>query len=484
MTPDEITAIYHRGPEAIIHLVEELCTTIERLKGTTHDQAERIQTLEHQLHQHSQNSHNPPSQDRFVKPKSRRRPSGRSPGGQPGHPGRTLEPSSDPDHIVRHRVEQCKHCARAMADVETTDWESRQVFDLPPIKLEITEHQAEVKFCPACYHGNRATFPDGVDQPIQYGPEISALIVYLKQYQLLPYERIRQYCADLLNHPISTGTLVNINHICAGRLASVDADIRTQLQKSPVLHCDETGIRQGQKRHWLHVASTDFLTGYSIHPKRGKEAIDAMGILSDYNGTAVHDAWAPYFGYGCTHALCNAHILRELAAVEELTGQSWPRELAEVLLETHHAVEAAKEQKADTLEATPQQSFVKRYEELVAQGRRENLPSDAPRKPGQRGRKKQTKAQNLLDRLEKYQPLILAFLYDFRVPFTNNQGERDIRMVKVQQKISGTFRSENGGQVFCRIRGYLSSVRKCSLSTIEALRSVFEGTPIAPRPPC
>jgi len=489
MSREEIVTAVFAGRQAVLQLLGKLCSIICMLNNMIAERdariaeyEERIKALEHQLHQNSRNSHNPPSRDRFDKPKRRRTKSDEPAGGQKGHPGHTLPKAENPDHVIRHQVDKCERCTRSLEDVEPVRRETRQVVDLPPLKIEVTEHQIETKICPDCSHVNQSAFPEGVQQPVQYGPNLKALVVYLTQFQLLPYDRTRQLFADLFDHPVSTGTLVNINQSCAERLQPVEAQIITQLRQAPVIHCDETGVRLNKEPHWLHVVSTERLTYYFIHRKRGKEAMDEMNVLPDFHGTAVHDFWSPYFRYDCRHGVCNAHILRELTAAEERTNQTWPKQLAQLLNEMNQGVQQASAT-GEALEPAQRQQFEERYQQLIEQGWRENPPLSAPPGPRKRGRPKKTKTQNLLDRLEEHQESVLAFLHDPQVPFTNNQAEQDVRMAKVQQKISGTFRSTDGAQTFCRIRGYISTARKHAVSTLEAIRSVFNGTPFVPEQP-
>jgi transposase-like protein/uncharacterized coiled-coil protein SlyX len=248
---------------------------------------------------------------------------------------------------------------------------------------------------------------------------------------------------------------------------------------SGVVHFDETGLYIDGKRHWLHVASTQNLTYYGAHPKRGDEATTEIGILPHFQGTAIHDFWKSYFKYYCRHALCNAHHLRELTAIYELDGQQWPKDLIDLLLEIKKAVSQQKAY-SDMLDPVQLQNYEERYNRIIAWGLAENPPPILLDKVRKRGKTKQTKAKNLLDRLQQHRPEVLAFMYDFQVPFDNNLAERDIRMTKVKQKISGTFRSQEGANTFCRIRSYISTVKKNSGSVIDAIKAAFDGKPLYP----
>ena len=266
---------------------------------------------------------------------------------------------------------------------------------------------------------------------------------------------------------------------CAAGLATTEEAIEERLRATPVAHFDETGFHIEGKRYWLHLASTEGLTCYGWHTKRGKEATDTLGILPRFEGRAVHDGWGSYFQYGCDHALCNAHHPRELTFVQEQDGQSWAGDMKELLLEVKARVEQAKAAGAEDLNEATRREFEVRYQRILAQGMAATPPLE-PRPPGKRGRRKQSKAKNLLDRLAAHQQSVLAFMEDFRVPFDNNLAERDLRMVKVQQKISGCFRSGDGATAFCRIRGYISTVRKQRHDVLAAIEHVFAGSPFVP----
>ena len=448
-----------------------------------HELAERLKELEARGAKTSRNSSKPPSSDGLQKPapKSQRKRSGRKPGGQPGHAGETLAQVDAPDHITVHVLCECDYCGESLTELEAAAWERRQVFDLPPVRVEVTEHQAEIKRCPACGETSRSSFPVGIDQPVQYGPQLKATAVYLTQYQLLPLQRTQEVFWDMFSHRLSEGTLGHATSACFAQLAEVEEAIAERLRQSPVVHFDETGLRVEAQTQWLHVASTPELTHYGVHAKRGTEAMDALDILPQFGGTAVHDHWKPYFQYPCTHALCNAHHLRELTYVHEQYDQAWAQDLIALLLEAKAAVEAAPMNALDP--QSPQcRTLERRYDTILAQGLMANPPPPPPAAgaPKKRGRPKQSKPKNLLDRLRDYKPQVLAFLTDPLVPFDNNQGERDIRMTKLRQKISGTFRALHGAQSFCRIRGYISTIRKYQLNVMQALKSTFLAQPLIP----
>lgn len=471
---DEIRAVYAQGEDAVIALVEGLLERIVMLE-------ERFEALENQISKNSRNSSKAPSSDGFKpRVKSQRRKSERSSGGQPGHPGSTLEWFTEVDQVEQHRVAACLVCGQSLHDVAVEAWDLRQVRDIAPIQLTVTEHQAEVKCCPQCQTLNRGEFPSQVNSVVQYGASLKGLMVYLLDYQLLPSARVAELLSDVFGCELSEATLYTSRESCFAGLASVEAAIAAQIQQSEVLHCDETGMRVKGKLWWLHVASTDGLTFYFVHTKRGKEAMDAMGILPDYEGISVHDGLKSYAQYACEHALCNAHHLRELTFILERYQQIWAQEMSILLCDLKQQVDDAKARGQKTLDANLVQWFEERYQVLIQAGLDANpLAELLPDAVKPRGRPKQSPAKNLLDRLQ-HQDQVLAFMYDFRVPFDNNQAERDLRMMKLKQKISGGFRSVEGAQMFGRIRGYISTLKKQGLNVLDALKQVFLGNPTMP----
>ena len=447
---------------------------------------ERLRETEARLRQNSQNSSKPPSSDWVHKPapKSLRQKSGRQSGGQEGHAGQTLQRVARPDHVVRHPVDACGGCRRNLGDQPSEGLEKRQVYDLPPQEVEVTEHQAEIKVCPDCGQETRGTFPLQVQHPVQYGTRIKALSAYLANYQHIPYERQQEFFQDLYGQTISQGTLVNINQDCYGKLEGAEEAIREGIAGAAVTHHDETGVYINGKREWLHVAGTGQLTAYEAHPKRGREAMDQMGILpkKGAGSWAIHDHLESYYGYEhCNHGLCNAHHLRELTYVEEECHQGWAKRMKRFLVRGKKAVDACKKAGLDRLAQPKIRRLERTYERLIREGMQANpaavRPEGAAKK---RGRIKQSKPRNLLGRLDKDRRDVLAFLNDFRVPFDNNQAERDLRMMKVKQKVSGCFRSRQGARAFCRIRGYISTARKNAVPILQALQGAFEGNPFIP----
>jgi len=477
MDREEILEIYEAGPEAVINLINQLTTRTAELE-------ERVKSFEERLNKNSHNSSKPPSTDAYAskkpKPKSRRIKSGKKVGGQKGHPGTTLRMVDNPDEIVIHEVDQCSHCHTSLEDEEAKDYEKRQTFDIPPVRLHSTEHRSEIKTCPKCGHINTADFPEDVTQPAQYGRRLRAFAVYLNDYQFIPYDRSCELLSDVYGCNISPATLIRAENECFEGLEEFENAIKDALLQSPVIHSDETGMKINGIRNWLHVASTANMTYYFAHPKRGSEAMDDMGILPNYNGVIVHDFWKAYYKYLCDHGLCDGHLLRELTSISENYEQEWSGQMADLLLVIKGCVDETRET-SDSLMADQIKDFETMYDYITKMGLEENPPSlDLDTKPKKRGRKKQTKPKNLLDRFVGYKGDILRFMYDFEVPFDNNQAERDVRMMKVQQKISGTFRSVQGACSFCRIRGYISTVKKNNLPVIDAIGAVFNGKPFVP----
>jgi transposase len=490
-TTEEIEAIYASGPAATVafvqHLVEQLTTALQN----NAELSQRIAELEERLGRNSHNSNQPPSTDGFNRParpsppRSQRQPTGKKTGGQPGHKGHTLRFSANPDRIVIHRPAQCAQCGCPLDDVPPAGTERHQVVDLPPRQLETVEHWAQSVRCPECKSPNYAPFPAEASECVQYGPRLKALGVYLMSYQLLPYERTTELLTDLFGASPSEGTLYRAQQSAASQLQPVEEAIRKSLQQAEVAHFDETGLYIGGKRHWLHVASTPQLTLYFAHPKRGKQGTKAMGVLPNFGGVAVHDGYSSFRVYECEHSLCNAHHLRELTALEE-QGEEWAKQMKRLLVQIKGAVGGARieGQEWEGEGSLGGREFERRYRQLVAEGLEANPPNPPPPREARlgrgRGRVKQSKAYNLLVRLRDHEEEVLRFMHDFRVPFDNNQAERDLRMAKVQQKVSGCFRSQEGARAFCGIRGYISTLRKQGIHVLSALEQVFRGAPVIP----
>jgi transposase len=479
LTREQFQQIYEQGPDAVFAVVEALQTMVLAQQQQIELLTARVKELEDRLGKNSKNSSKPPSTDGLRKPVSLRPKTGRKPGAQKRHRGCTLTLTDTPDHTVFHDPTLCSCCGKPLEQVEATETlQRRQVTDLPPITLETTEHRVRVKTCPDCGHNNTGTFPETVENTVQYGPRISALSVYLNTYQLLPYARIVQMYQDLFGASISPGTLETAQQKASLQLTPVIDFITEQLKQAELIHCDESGMRIGAKLHWLHTVGTCLFTLYGWHRNRGKAGMDALGVLPEYTGRAVHDAWMPYFLYSCLHALCLAHILRELTAIRDQDQQEWAGQLLCLLVDIKQAREKAQEQGKTRLSALQEAHFEGRYRKLLDEGDKANPPPEVI--PKKRGRPKQSAARNLLDRLQEHKSEVLAFMYDFSVPFDNNLAERDIRMIKVKLKVSGGFRSETGASAFCRIRSYLSTLRKQGRPILSALESLFRGAPVYP----
>jgi transposase len=434
----------------------------------------KVAELEGRLALSSRNSSKPPSSDSYgkPKPKSLRTPGKNPTGGQKGHKGHTLEKSEHPDHIITHALPTiCDECGLPL--LEATVAETRQVFDLPSMHYEVTEHRVLEARC-ACGKWHRGEFPEGVNAPVQYGPRLKGAVVHLTQHHMLPAQRTADLMGDLFDLPLSDATVLAAVEEACERLEPTVTAIGQAVSAAPIAHADETGLRVAGKLHWLHVLATTYLTWMGIHPKRGKKAFDAFGLLSAFVGTLVHDGWKPYRDLACHHALCNAHHLRELTYVFEEMGQSWANRLIEMLLAACQEVERG----SGPLPHDRIVHFHSLYLEIIAEGEAAN-----PRTPpsGKRGRTRQSKAVNLLHRLRTYTDDVLRFMTDPGVPFSNNLAEQAVRMPKVKQKVSGCFRTLTGAQSFCIVRSYLDTLRKQGANLFHALTQTFQGHVPQPR---
>jgi transposase len=467
------------GEERIAHLEAENAALRAEVKALRKQLMRALAQQSEGKHLRRKDSHNsskPPSTDGPTrKTRSQRIKSGRKSGGQRGHLGSTLSLVEQPDEVLQHRPDLCTSCQNPLEGVAGEVIERRQVQDLPPWKLVVSEHQVEQVCCPQCQQMNRGTFPPEVRAPAQYGVHVQALAVYLHQAQFVPAERTCEALAELCGCALSAGTLVRWAQQAASVLKPTVIQIAEGILASPLQHGDETGVRVKGKLHWLHVNSTRWLTHLAWHRKRGHEALEAIGIWPRFTGRAMRDRWASYDQYRCAHSVCGAHLLRDLTFVQE-HHQDWAGDLKEVLLGMYEAAREWRERGAARLPAHERDEWVGQYFDVLARGfAAQPPPTEAPRR---RGRGKQSAAKNLLDDLVRRAEQVLAFLDDLTIPFTNNQAERDLRMVKVQQKISGTFRSELGLTAFCRIRSYLSTMRKQGHAMLAALIAVFQGHPL------
>jgi len=476
---ESIESAYRQGQGAVKELFTEFINIIQTLSKHIRDQTEIIQKLHDQLSKDSNNSSKPPSSDGYKKkPRntSLRKSGERQNGGQKGHQGTTLMQVENPDIIQEHIVTECCNCHASLQSVKSFKHEKRQLFEIPAIKIEVTEHQSEIKICPYCGTRNKGS------QPVQYGSRLKSHGSYFNNYQFIPLQRTCEIFKDLYECPISEAVILKANTDLSKHLQTSIESIKEHLIESDVIHADETGFRVNNKLHWLHSISTSLFTYYGIHKKRGKEAMDDIGILPGFKRAVVHDHWKPYFKYNhLQHALCNAHHLRELKFITEQYDQSWAKDMFNLLLEIKAEIEIAiKNNHAENLSLKQIAGFEERYDKIIEKGFFANPPPKKKKTGHKRGRVKQTPPKNLLDRLINYKNETLVFMYDFNIPFDNNQGERDIRMVKLKQKVSGTMRTIEGAEVFCNIRGYISTVRKNSLSVIDAIQDAFNRKPFIP----
>ncbi len=425
-----------------------------------------ITLLSNRLGLNSSNSSKPPSSDPNRKKGTNNKNSTNKPGGQKGHKGTTLEPVSDPDKIQDLSIDRRK--LPRGKDYTQDGYLARQVVNIKISRI-VTEYRAEIL---VDEQGNQymADFPDHITRPIQYGASIKATTTYASTYQLIPYDRIQEQLNDEYGIPISTGSIYNFNAEAADNLVRLGfaALVKKQLINSSVAHADETSININGKRMWLHNLSNEDWTWFEPHAKRGSEAMNAIGMIPYFSGVLCHDHWKPYYIYECDHSLCNAHHLRELTRAYEQDGQKWAEEMELFLLALNDEVNATKK---GALSKNKAQIRREEYRAILEKGNLE-CPAVKP-KPGKKRKPKQTKARNLLDRLIDFEDDVLRFMVDPLVPFTNNLGERDIRMTKVQQKISGCFRSMEGAKNFCIVRSYLSTCKKNEMPAYEALEMVF-----------
>lgn len=448
------------------------------LRGMVEALRAEVAELRGRLGQNSRNSSKPPSSDSpFVKPapRSLRGKSGRKPGGQPGHPGSALALVDKPDQRVRHEPGPCTGCGADLARAAEVGMERRQVFDLPPMRVRVTEHQLIARRC-ACGMTTCGVAPEGVSAPVQYGPRIAAIILYLYAGQFLSKKRTAQALAELFGTPVSEGTVATVTRRAAEGLGEFLGLVKERIAGSEVAGFDETGLRVAGRLHWVHCARTGKYTLITCHPKRGGEGIDAAGVLGRFRGVAVHDAWAPYDSYvDAEHQLCCAHALRELTAVAETAGPDagwcWATQASDALLAIQQLVAGAIANGASVLDPAALDTQLQLYRAAVQIG----ITSTAAR-TDKLMRKHHALARRLRDRQNDY----LRFTTDWRIPPDNNGSERDIRMIKLRQKISGCLRTLTGAQQFCAIRSYLSTAAKHHRNFLDTLIMLAEGQPWLP----
>lgn len=476
--PNKINLFETMSREQLLGFIQHQAQQIEVLKAQNAALEARIEKLEQRLNKNSSNSSKPPSSDglKKPKPKSRREKGKRQSGGQSGHEGNTLKMVAVPDVVLTHALNTCPHCQHNLSQAGVERMVKRQVFDLPPMRLQVHEHQAQVKMCPCCGQRSRAAFPTGVNAPTQYGPNVLAHAAYLNSYHLIPLSRVREWFADCVGHAVSEGTIERaVAQLAQAVAPSLDA-IYAGLIRCDVVHYDETGFRINTGLRWLHTACTEHLSYYSVHLKRGDEAMLDIGVLPNCTGWAVHDGLKGYFGFKTVrHALCNAHHLRELQFAVEQYDARWAQHMQDLLLQMK------RQRETGDLSPTMLHLLEHRYDALLADGL-DAFPIQ-PRPPNTKKRVAQHPVTNLLIRLRDHREAVLAFLHHPEVPFDNNLAERDLRMMKVKQKISGCFRTWAGAQVFAAVRTYLATARKQGLSMLRAAYLAFLGSPFVPAIP-
>ena len=467
ITRKQIRAVYDQGPEAVEDLVLSLVNSINQLIDISEKQEKRIKKLEAQINKNSRNSSKPPSSDSPFKNKDKKKKK-QSAGIKKKRKGTTLKQVEDPDEVVKFKVDFCEHCQSDLSAVNIQTLDKRQVTDLPPIKAYTIEYQGEVKECPHCHKITKAVFPEGVTHKVQYGSGIQAIAVYLRNYQLIPLKRTIELFRDLFNIHLSEGTIVNMTTRCADNLSGFMEIVKYKLITAKIMHNDETGINIRGILHWLHTAGNKDYTYLFPHKKRGQVAFDEIGILPEFTGVSVHDFWKPYEKYDCSHAYCNAHLIRELTFAHENLKQKWAAKMISLIFDIKEKVDLSKEHilKEDLIS-----EFIRKYNKIIKQGYNANPP---PKKTGKRGRPKKGKALCLIERMDSHREEILRFMKEKDVPFDNNLAERDLRMVKVRQKISGTFRNINRVEDYCRIRSYISTMKKQKKDVFTALVDSFK----------
>lgn len=462
----DLSRLSHEQKDDIIRMLFPLIEKVRQLTA-------RVEELEARLSKDSHNSSKPPSSDGLgKKTHSLREASGKRPGGQAGHLGKTLKRASHADIVVEHPLPQHCACGASLDAAQGQVHERRQVFDIPVARYQVTEHRTRQLRC-SCGLVHQSAFPENVTEVVQYGPNVRALAVHLTHGQLLPLARSAQLISQLFALDLSPAIVLAWIDEASQRLRPAVEHIGQALITVPVAHADESGLRVAARLHWLHTVASDTLTWYGVHAKRGMPAIEAHGLLRKRIAILVHDCWMPYWNLHCVHALCNAHLLRELTFVHETTGQRWAQRMIGLLRRANHRCEAARQADKTALTKRQIRWIGKNYETILTEGDADN--PQATRQNKRRGRVKQSLAFNLISRLREHADAVLRFVTDLGVPFTNNLGERAIRMPKVKQKISGCFRTFKGAQDFCTIRSYLDTMHKQGHNLFEVLRSTFRG---------
>jgi transposase len=468
--------------------VERLRAENGELRGLVGELRNRISELESKLGRTSRNSSVPPSTDpnstreEAQQSRAQRRAAARKRGKQPGSEGRHLAQVAVPDHCVVHPPSVCAGCGGDLADAEVVGVEKRQVFDLPPATVEVTEHVRERRVCP-CGCVTAGVFPAEATAPACWGPRVRALGLYLTHRQHIPFERAAEMMSDVLGAPVSTGFLAGLATEADRRLAPFIGRVRELLAASPVIHADETSIRVSSKSWWLHVMAGTGLTLLVCHRRRGRDAIDAIDVLPGYRGVIVHDGLSAYdYLDQALHAQCNAHVLRHLAkSADHADTAAWAQHMTEVLLEAAAAAQRCRELGWAAVPANTERRLRRRYRAAVAAAFESLPPGPMPRRKNTGGfAPHQRDTWNLAVRLRDDEPDILRFLTDTRIGFTNNDAERPLRPAKLHDKISGTFRSEHHAKAFATVRSYLGTAAKHHKNIFQVLIELFTTGPWLP----
>lgn len=492
MGETKIISAYNDGISEIAELMKQLNgellkqlelqnKELELLRLENQKLQSRIAELESKRNKNSKNSSKPPSTDNHKKPRNSREKSNKPTGGQDGHEGKTLLKVENPNEVIDIKLGStiCE-CGCSLSGV-ADEIQTRQVFDIPKISMFIREYITHKKVCPMCKKVHRTNFPKEVTQPVQYGEEFQALLVYLSNYQLLPLERITDLVEVLTGYKISQGTIVNTTKKLYEKLEQFEETLKERLKTAEVLHTDESGMRSQGKTHWVHTASTETMAHFAIHEKRGSEAAKAIGILPEFKGVLVHDHWKPYYTFkDCTHAECNAHHIRNLKGIHENFSHNWAMSMIDLLITIKRNIDFLKEAGKSEMAIDDIKTYEKMYKEIIEQGKLECLATKSKIISQKTGKPVKNNAERLLKKLEKFDIETLSFMYDFNIPFDNNLAERCIRMVKLRQKISGSFRGKDGGKWFCRIRSYAATCRKNGINVLDAIKDAIEGEPFIP----
>jgi len=448
---------------------EELAQRLIALEAENQALREKIAELERRLGLNSQTSSKPPSSDglkKLKRTKSLRKSTGKKPGGQKGHQGYTLEAVSAPEKLVTHQAECCLECGCQLGTEDTIRIIKRQVFDIPEPKLEVTEHQVWVKECPRCHQSSQGSFPETVTAPVQYGERIRAVSAYLHHQHFLPEQRLSELLWEIFGCAMSEKTIANISTSVGELITPTVEKLMEKVKEAPVKHLDETGLRIEGKTNWLHVVSSEDLSWYRTASQRKD-----LEPLCNLKGTVIHDHWKSYYQLpGVEHGLCNAHHLRELKALNEIEQESWAQSMTRVLLLANQYQNRYDDRIPEDIETRLRQI----YTFIVERGLKyhQSLPP-LPRK-NHRGRIKRRIGHNLLLRLRDYAEDVWRFLRP-GIPFTNNQAERDLRMIKCKQKISGGFRTLESAENFAQIRSVISTARKQGRNLLQVLTQVLRG---------